>query len=262
MTRPAAALSPPSESFFQRLAGAGARVLLLDYDGTLAPFRVRPADARPYRGVPQAIRDIVLAGHTRIVIVSGRALDELIGLLDVDPLPELWGSHGWEQRTAAGSYERVPAPEAANEALALAVQRAGESGFRDWLEVKPVGVALHWRGRSHALARSAEAWGRTAWGPLAQDHGLELRDFDGGVELRAVGRDKGTAVRRVLAESPRDAIVAYLGDDLTDEDAFGALPSDGLGVLVRRKLRPTAAGAWIRPPRELLSFLERWRSVA
>ena len=262
MTRPAAALSPPAESFFQRLARADARVLMLDYDGTLAPFRVRPADARPYRGVAQAIRDMVLEGHTRIVIVSGRALGELAGLLDVDPLPELWGSHGWEQRTAAGSYERMPVPEAVDEALGLAVHRADEAGLRDWLEVKPVGVALHWRGRSQALARSAEAWGRTVWRPLAQDHGLELKDFDGGVELRAAGRDKGTAVRTVLAESPCDAIVAYLGDDLTDEDAFRALPSNGLAVLVRRKLRPTAAGAWIRPPGELLSFLERWKSAA
>lgn len=58
-----------------------------------------------------------------------------------------------------------------------------------------------------------------------------------------------------------DCPVAYLGDDLSDEAAFRAVQRvgrRGLGVLVRREWRDTAAEVWLRPPGELKGFLERW----
>ena len=54
------------------------------------------------------------------------------------------------------------------------------------------------------------------------------------------------------------AVAAYLGDDLTDEDAFKAIKGKGIGVLVREEPRKTAADIWIKPPDELLSFLSNW----
>lgn len=57
------------------------------------------------------------------------------------------------------------------------------------------------------------------------------------------------------------AAIAYLGDDLTDEDAFQALDTRGLRVLVRDALRPTAADIWLQPPDELLDFLRSWRQT-
>jgi trehalose-6-phosphatase len=55
-----------------------------------------------------------------------------------------------------------------------------------------------------------------------------------------------------------DVAVAYLGDDVTDEDAFGALTRRGLNVLVRQHCRPTLADAWIKPPSGLLEFFRGW----
>jgi trehalose-phosphatase len=80
------------------------------------------------------------------------------------------------------------------------------------------------------------------------------------VELR-VGRDKGGAVDAIVKEAATNGPVAYLGDDLTDESAFravNAVGSRGLSVLVRREWRQTAAEIWLRPPGELLVFLQRW----
>jgi trehalose 6-phosphate phosphatase len=51
-----------------------------------------------------------------------------------------------------------------------------------------------------------------------------------------------------------------LGDDLTDEDAFQVLEGRGLSILVRAAYRETIARAWLRPPQELIAFLEQWRS--
>ena len=58
-------------------------------------------------------------------------------------------------------------------------------------------------------------------------------------------------------------MVVYLGDDRTDEDAFAVLAGDARGTpfLVAAEARPTAAVGLLRPPAELLAFLERWRDT-
>ena len=96
------------------------------------------------------------------------------------------------------------------------------------------------------------------WSPIAKQASLELHSFDGGIELRVPGRDKGYAVKTIISKLDRDVVAAYLGDDLTDEDAFNAIKGVGLGVLVRPDYRPTSASIWLKPPDELLDFLRRW----
>ena len=73
-----------------------------------------------------------------------------------------------------------------------------------------------------------------------------------------MGQNKGLAIKELLAEIAPDDLIAYLGDDLTDEEAFTALDGRGLKVLVRHEFRPTHADVQIAPPEELLQFLDRW----
>ena len=87
---------------------------------------------------------------------------------------------------------------------------------------------------------------------------MKLLEFDGGVEMRMPDLDKGDAVRTVLQEVGPGVPTAYLGDDLTDEQAFRALGDRGLSVLVRSNARRTAAQLWLKPPEELMDFLSRW----
>ena len=68
----------------------------------------------------------------------------------------------------------------------------------------------------------------------------------------------GTAVKQILSQESAARPVAYLGDDLTDEDAFAALGNRGYSVLVRTEVRESAARFWLRPPEELLEFLDAW----
>ena len=92
----------------------------------------------------------------------------------------------------------------------------------------------------------------------ARPDGLHLLPFDGGLELRSTDRTKGTAVTQILAQEPAALPVAYLGDDLTDEDAFAAIGNQGYSILVRSEVRESAARFWLRPPQELLEFLDEW----
>ena len=87
---------------------------------------------------------------------------------------------------------------------------------------------------------------------------LRLAPFEGGIEIRPAKKDKGDVVRSILYEMGPDVAMVYLGDDATDEDAFGALTHRGLNILVREEFCPTLADAWIKPPGALLDFLRGW----
>jgi trehalose 6-phosphate phosphatase len=246
------------DAFFERLAGARQRLLLVDYDGTVAPFHPSPERAIPYPRVAQALNRICRAPDTRVVMVSGRRLSDLRGALATIRFCEAWAAHGWQRFKAGGERFDFQPPYEAHRQLHLAEARARQlrlDGAR--IELKLASVAVHWRGLTReAVAPWREeliaAWNFLDW-PL-----LELMEFDGGIELRIRGRSKGDAVRQVLAESGPGAVCAYLGDDRTDEDAFAALNGQGLAVLVRPSLRQTRADLWLAPPRELTQFLERW----
>src|ERR1035441_2252372 len=79
--------------FLQNVARASRSVLLLDYDGTLAPFRARRDQAYPYPGVALVLQEIVRSGKTRVVVISGRDATDVLPLLNIDPRPEVWGVH-------------------------------------------------------------------------------------------------------------------------------------------------------------------------
>lgn len=255
------ALTPQADlaEFFDRAGRAPARVLMLDYDGTLAPFQVRPERATPYPGVEELLDGIMAFESSRVVIVSGRSIGDLVPLLNLRRRPEIWGSHGWERLLPDGRGSRVRPDDLARRRLDEGERRARglvRAGVR--IETKPASVAFHWRGTSALAAARIRGALLRKWEPLAAEGGLELLPFDGGVELRVRGCDKQRAVEAVLSETPADGAVAYLGDDLTDEDAFRAVKGRGLAVLVRPECRETAADLWLRPPQELLAFLERW----
>lgn len=247
--------------FFEQLRSAPHTFLLLDYDGTLAPFQADSSKAHPYPGVRRLLDELLCLEHTRLAIVTGRWIKDLLPLLPLLKTPEIWGSHGLERLKADGSYESVPIDETALNGLVMADEWAEAEGFSRRCERKPGCVALHWRGVEEREALDMVKRVGERWQFIAEGWGLELRGFDGGIELRAPAKNKGNAVQAILEEMGEHAWGAYLGDDLTDEDAFHAIKGHGVGVLVRKELRETAADIWLEPPEELLSFLSSWVSA-
>ncbi len=245
-------------TLFARLHGAARRVLMLDYDGTLAPFRDERMEARPYPGVIEALRGLIGAGHTRVVLVSGRPVSEVLQLLGEPLAIEIWGAHGWERRLANGEMESWIAPPDVSSVLGDAVTRIARFVPAGTLEVKRGAVVAHTRAvTAEERARIGKNIG-AIWAPLAHREDIELREFDGGFELRAVDRTKGTVVRHLQKESGDDSLIAYLGDDLTDEDAFAELRPSDWPVLVRESPRPSRARFWLAPPTDLLRFIKSW----
>ena len=237
--------------------------MLLDYDGTLAPFRVDRFTSKPWVGVREILQRIQRQGRTRLAVITGRPAAEIAPMLGLDPPLEVWGLHGAERLYPDGRRELEAAP---------AETQAKLEELRAWLrhdalgglfEDKANGVVMHWRGVSRKKAQAIEERTRALFEPLAWMEGLALLEFDSGLELRA-GRNKGGAVEAILAETALVGPVAYLGDDFSDESAFrvvNKLGRKGLSALVKKAWRETAAEVWLQPPNEVKGFLERWAIV-
>jgi trehalose-phosphatase len=244
--------------FMKAGAQSPASALLLDYDGTLAPFGLDRQRALPYPGITALLQEIIDNCRTRVAIITGRNAHEVGPLLAVHPIPEIWGCHGLERLRPDGTYETPRVDDAVRHALADADRWLRYLGLHNRAEFKTGAVAIHVRGLDEATAAEACSQVLLGWRPIAQSAPMELLEFDGGIEMRMPGRDKGDAVRTILDEIGPEAHVAYLGDDATDERAFLALGTRGLSVLVRPEWRATAAALWIRPPEGLREFLAQW----
>lgn len=246
------------EIFFRQLTESSNRVLLLDYDGTIAPFQLDRTKAVPYPSIPELLDSIMTTCGTRVVLVSGRSAREIPPLLGVRPHPEIWGSHGFERLRSDGRYDIGYLSERSLAALSEAASSLEDAGLGALTELKVGSIAVHWRGMKYEHMEEARTTCYRRLSPLACSGNLLLSEFDGGMELRARNCSKGDAVKTILSELKNDVPLAYLGDDQTDEDAFKALKGRGLTVLVRPKYRTTAARIWLKPPGELIQFFADW----
>jgi trehalose 6-phosphate phosphatase len=253
-----------SNFFAANLSAASRALLMLDFDGTLAPFRIDRFTARPWAGVREILNRIQNENKTRLVVVTGRPPREIQPLLQLEKPFEVWGLHGAERLYPDGHSELEEQSPAVRAKLDELTEMLHGDTFGGLFESKPNAAVVHWRGVSPHTAHEIEANTRTIFETATHIEGLQLLEFERGLELRA-GRDKGGAVAAVLGEMKASAagefVAAYLGDDLTDEAAFKAMNAAGgphLSVLVRRKLRETAANVWLKPPKELREFLKRW----
>ena len=254
------ALSKPDlQRFFCDVAQTHQSALLLEYDGTLAPFRKNRYKALPYPGVTLLLKEIMATGHTRVALITGRCAYELIPLLDIFPHPEIWGTHGLERLRTDGSHEMQPIDHCTLEALSAADEWVERLKLHKCAEHKPGSLAVHWRGLADEEVREIRSKVLLGWLSIVDRACLRLEQFDGGVEMRMADPNKGDVVRTILTEMDvDDAPVAYLGNDESDEAAFHMLQNRGLCVLVRPQRRETAANLWLRPPVQLLAFLRDW----
>ena len=246
------------QAFFSKLRACGRGTLMLDYDGTLAPFTPDREDARPYPEIPRLLDGIMRGPRTRVVIISGRPAGSVALLLGTRRIPEIWGLHGLERINAAGIRELLPFSESDLQLLADADAQLTAAGLGEYLEFKPGSVAVHWRGLSAAKKKKIRVEAKKIMNSLADQSGLVVLDFAEGLELRVSSANKGDAVRTALGERTASPAV-YIGDDITDEDAFRAVNDlKGLSILMLPFHRETCAQGRFRTPAELFAFMEQW----
>ena len=242
------------ETYFADVARAPQRVLLLDYDGTLAPFHARPERAVPYPGVAGLLSQIMRSRASRVVIVSGRTIEDLRRVLGFLRGAEAWGTHGWQHRAADGARTDFEPGAEVRERLERAAA-ALAAAARPRRAPRAQG-----RGARAALARAARRPPRSRRSRAPASCGPTWRATRSSCSISTAASScaRAAATRETWCARcwPRGAgAAAYLGDDVTDEDAFAAMRGQGLGALVSPQLRATRADLWLAPPRGLLEFL-------
>lgn len=230
--------------------------VFLDYDGTLTPIVERPEDAV----LPDAMRRAVqgLASRCTVAVISGRDLADVRRMVGIDGIVYA-GSHGFDIAGEGLSEQRAvefgPELDRAEEALRRSLERT--PGVR--LERKRFGIAVHVRQVSERRVPEVE----DVVDRIAHAH-PRLRKTGGKkvFELRPdVEWDKGHAVSwllHVLGLDRTDVLPVYVGDDVTDEDAFRVIRDRGIGVVVRGEGedRPTAARYSLARVEDVPAFLE------
>lgn len=195
---------------------------MFDLDGTLAPIAAQPSDAR----VPEQARQLLIEIARRYAVVAcvtGRRASEARAMVSIGTITYL-GSHGAEL-LRAGWTEAVLDP-----ALAEWARRIHDFGDmhdtpelrreRVRLEDKGAIVAFHWRGAPDEEAARAAV---EAVATKAEEEGLSLHWGRKVLEVRPpVKFDKGAGIASFLRETDVE-VAMYVGDDLTDLDAFRSL---------------------------------------
>lgn len=222
-------------------------LLLLDYDGTLAPIVDDPAAALPHPDVPDLLAR--LAARHPVRVITGRGLEDLAGLLAV-PV-EAVGLHGAE-RGRLGTEARLHMPGGARAALrSLRASVPDLEGLR--VEDKGPSFALHYRNAADpdAVVRALRDWLADAPKSLHPVWGKMV------LELRPAGIDKGR-VARDLAARHAGRTPVYIGDDTTDEDAFRALAVDAEAITVKVGPGDTAARFRLPDVDAVVAYLRRF----
>ena len=219
--------APSLDDRLAQQARAPQLLVACDYDGTIAPLVDDPMSAHPRRETVVALRALAELPQTNVAVISGRSLRDLATLSRLPPEIHLVGSHGSEFDIGFG---RGLDPEAAalRRQVEEMLQEIADQCPGSVLEPKPAAVAFHHRGASDA--DSAAAIARIDAGPAALD-GVHVRKGNQVVELAVLNTDKGTALEAIRNQVGASAVV-FIGDDVTDEDAFATLAGPDVGVKV------------------------------
>lgn len=236
------------------------RCLVLDYDGTLAPFREDRMEAYPLEGIVGLLERIRDEEGTYLAMMTGRPLTELLFLLGDLGIP-VSASQGTEFYEPGRDVRILQATLRQAQRLARAEVEADAVCVEARVERKLASVALHTRGMDPGAAKEAEDELCLIWDREADDFGFECRRFNGGVELRLKNIDKGTALLELLRSRPADGLCVYVGDDDTDEDAFRVIRDRGVGIKVGGPGSPTHAKGRLADCEAVRGFLRSWVSV-
>lgn len=210
---------------------AGKRCIMLDYDGTLAPFQKMPSMASPSGELLQLLVDLSKDTRNEITVISGRDGDTLQKWLGHLPMT-LVAEHGACVRYKGDVWQVQvsQSPEWKEEIrplLQLFVTRCAGS----FVEEKKNTLAWHYRNTDPDLGfvRSRELHNSLL--QLTTNTPLQVIDGNKVLEVRLMGVDKGATALSIFNHFKPDFTIC-LGDDTTDEDMFKALKDQAYTIKI------------------------------
>ncbi len=237
-----------------------APVIFLDFDGTLSPIVNHPEDAALAEGMKKILERC--ASRYTIAIISGRDMDDLKSRVNINEIIYA-GSHGFRISGPGGlamehkdSEKILPELDRIEKKLNRKFS-AGPEGMQ--IERKRYAIAIHYRNAGEGSREEI----KTGINEILKDHsGVKTGSGKMIFEIRPnIDWHKGKALEWIFEKLyPGDnpgLLPVYIGDDVTDEDAFKAIVPEGRGIIVGSHDQPTAASFRLKDIEEVKLMLKK-----
>lgn len=234
------------------------RIIFLDYDGTLVGFQTNIDMAAPDPDLYQLLRELASVPGNDIVMVSGRkheTLGEWFGHLPLDLIAE----HGAWQKTKEGEWYQLPGlTDKWKQEILPMLELATDRTPGSFVEEKSYSLVWHYRKVESGLGelRANELMNTLRY--YTQEKGLQVLPGDKVIEVKNIEINKGKAALSWLNHKKYDFIMA-MGDDVTDEDIFKALPPKAITIKVGSQV--SAAQYYLRSHHEVRHLLRTLKTV-
>jgi trehalose 6-phosphate phosphatase len=214
----------------ERIASASRVALFLDFDGTLSPIVPNPDDAELDADIYATLKRLSTRPEFDVAIVSGRALADVRQRVNLERAVYV-GNHGLEIEADSVRFRQPEAESLRRELKCLLLQLKLALSETEGLEIedKCLTLSVHFR----RVAPEMHDWIRSVtFSTVARWHSFLCREGKMVLDIRPqLGWNKGRAVNWIMREMlPVSALPVYIGDDVTDEDAFAAVPE---GITIR-----------------------------
>ncbi|RYY40636.1 MAG: bifunctional alpha,alpha-trehalose-phosphate synthase (UDP-forming)/trehalose-phosphatase [Chitinophagaceae bacterium] len=235
---------PTTQLLLHECAIAQRRCILLDYDGTLAPYAKLPSLATPGKDVLQLLQELAKSPNTQVVIISGRDPETLHQWLGHLPLGMVAEHGAYIRYNGEGEWQSqvLVSPEWKDEIrplMELFVTRCVGS----FIEEKHNTLAWHYRNTHPDLGFTRSRELRNSLLQLTANTALQVIDGNKVLEVRLIGIDKGTAAQKVLDHYNPDFMLC-IGDDTTDEDMFRVLRDKAITIRVGKNKTAARYNLW------------------
>jgi trehalose 6-phosphate synthase/phosphatase len=230
------------------------RLLLLDYDGSLAPFAADYRNAKPSKSLIKLLEKLISDKTNDVVIISGRTaedLDRWFGSLQVNLVAE----HGVAtKKNGNKTWQSVEKNDTDWKQLLLpALEKYARLAPGARVEIKPHSLVWHYRAATPYYAQKYSVIIKRALKPFLKTHGLELVQGNKILEIKNPRISKANAAKPWLE---RDyPFVLAIGDDVTDESLFISLPSTSYSIKVGRGR--SAARYRLASSKEIVALLHK-----
>ncbi len=237
--------------------------ILTDLDGTLIPFSPHPDQTRVPAELSALLQSLALRSGIQVAVVSGRPREALDRFFPASPAVWLVAEHGGWRRADGAWTEALPGESRDLDGLQADLERLVARVPGSLVERKTWALALHFRmvapaDRGAFLVEASEileAWLRT-------HEGFERLEGAAVLEVRAARIRKSLAVPWLREKAGAGARLIVLGDDVTDEDMFGAVGTHDEAIRVGPAVGRATRARWtLGGPEEAIAFL-RWIDAA